>query len=60
MVERGNAAEEVLRSEAFQMAANALMDIYIQGIIQSSPEEKEKTGTWLCPRPVLFKTSLVS
>lgn len=42
MVERGNAAEEVLRSEAFQMAANALMDIYIQGIIQSSPEEKEK------------------
>lgn len=39
LIERGNAAEQLLQSGAFQMAANALMDMYVGDILKTAPTD---------------------
>jgi hypothetical protein len=39
LMERGNAAEQLLQSEIFQVAANALTNHHLESILRSAPED---------------------
>lgn len=39
LLERGNAAEQLLQSDAFQAVANTLSNQYLQSILMSAPED---------------------
>lgn len=57
LIERGNAAEQLLQSGAFQMAANALMDMYVGDILRP-PLRTPFPEKWVMPMPAQFRTSL--
>lgn len=39
LVQRGNAAQELLNNEAFRQVSKDLMDYYISSILQTAPED---------------------
>lgn len=41
LVQRGNAAQQLLETDVFRQVTKDLMDYYISAILQSSPAEKD-------------------
>jgi hypothetical protein len=53
LIERGNAAENLLRQEAFMAASNELINMYLGGLMQTSPEQtKEREMAYAGARAV--------
>lgn len=42
LMERGNAAENLLRQEVFAAAMNELINIYVGGLLQTTPEQSKE------------------
>ena len=45
LIERGNAAENLLKQDVFAAAMNELINIYVEGLLQTSPEQTKKRET---------------
>lgn len=53
LIERGNAAENLLKQEAFAAVANELINMYLGGLMQTKPEEtKEREMAYAGARAV--------
>lgn len=53
LIERGNAAENLLKQEAFQAAMNELINMYLGGLLQTTPEQtKEREMAYAGARAV--------
>jgi hypothetical protein len=51
LLQRGNAAQLLLDSDAFRQVSKDLMDYYISSIVQSSPDdEKGRNAAYFCAR----------
>lgn len=42
LIERGNAAENLLRQEAFAAAMNELINMYMNGLLQTQPDQSKE------------------
>lgn len=42
LIERGNAAENLLKQEAFPMAMNELINMYMNGLLQTQPDQSKE------------------
>jgi hypothetical protein len=53
LIERGNAAENLLKQEAFAAATNELINMYLAGLLQTSPDQtKEREMAYAGARAV--------
>lgn len=53
MIERGNAAETLLKNEAFSAALNELINMYMNGLLQTKSEQtKEREMAYAGARAV--------
>lgn len=53
LIERGNAAENILKQDVFQAAMNELINIYVGGLLQTKPDQtKEREAAYASARAV--------
>jgi hypothetical protein len=53
LIERGNAAEQILKQDVFTAAVNEIINIYVGGLLQTSPEQtKEREAAYAGARAV--------
>lgn len=53
LIERGNAAENLLKHEAFSLAMNDLINMYMTGLLQTQPDQtKEREMAYAGARAV--------
>lgn len=42
LIDRGNAAENLLKQEAFSLALNELINMYLGGLMQTTPDQTKE------------------
>lgn len=53
LIERGNAAENLLKQEAFQAVMNEIINLYVGSLLQTTPEQtKEREASYAGARAV--------
>ena len=53
LIERGNAAENILKQDVFSAAVNELINMYLGGLMQTTPEQtKEREMAYAGARAV--------
>lgn len=51
LLQRGNAAEQLLDSDVFREVSKELMDYYVSSILQSNPDDdKGRNAAYFCAR----------
>lgn len=53
LIERGNAAESILKQDVFNAVMNELLNMYVGGLLQTTPEQtKEREAAYASARAV--------